>query len=113
MTKEQVIKNRETFGKFGPYKLFLDNEVMFVSGVNKRAVIYDDENELVYEISANTDQYHSKTDKEIKCSGYDTIQYFMGYSTDKQYNDFLQELKSDNVLSSEEVDKIIDNFKFK
>lgn len=113
MTREQVIKNRNTFSEFGPYQLILDNEVRFMTGIDKRVMIFDDENELVYEISSNTCQYHNKTDKEIRCSGYDTIQYFAAYVVDSSFVEFLNNIESENVIDNSIKNEIIEKFKFK
>lgn len=111
MTKEQVIKMRAMYEKFGYYQIIVDNGKLMYDGIEGKELIWDDINELVHSIKRNDDQYHGVKDTIILTSSYETIQYFTTFHTPEQRKEFLETLQTDNVITEELKNKILETFK--
>lgn len=101
MTKEQIIKFRDQFGKgVNPMKVICDNEHIYYDNLESFfPIIWDDDNETLMQIQPNNhDQYSAPNlPYRISVSQYEHIQFI------EVYVDMKEATKSlDNLLLSDE-----------
>ena len=109
MIKADVVKFRdEACAGCKDIVVVCDNMIIF--STNTSFVVWDDDNERVYSIRANTGQYtQDGVPMEILCTSYENIQYIKGYTTTANLKNVLQDtFVGGGLIDNEKLDKIIE-----
>lgn len=108
MLKEEVIKFRDEACK-GSLSIIVTCDNMIVYSTATEFLIWDDDNEHLYAIRANTDHYNQdKAPIEISCTKYDNIQYIEGNISAANLKTVLDDFfVANNLITEEQKTKVI------
>ena len=108
MLKDDVIKFRDQACK-GANNLIVTCDNMFVYSNTSDFLIWDDDNECLYAIRANTDHYNQdQFPMEISCTSYENIQYIECNISNANLEAVLNEFfVANNLIDEERKNKII------
>ena len=115
MEKAQIIKLRELYKDTG-YTITGDNIELFVNKPETKAakefILWDDTNEIVYSIRIN---HHYSTQKDypvlIQAATYDIIQYIGTSMNVAQFEQIMNNIKSEVMCDTSSVDEIVQAYK--
>ena len=110
MLKEEVIKFRDEACK-GSTNITVTCDNMIIYSNATEFLIWDDDNEHLYAIRANTDHYNQDdSPMEISCTKYDNIQYIECHISGENLKTVLDEFFIANSLIDENQKEKIINF---
>lgn len=107
MTKDQVIKLRDEINA-NSNGIIITMDNMMVFSDKAEFVIWDDDNEYIHCIRANTG-YHTQAQSpvEVVSSTYEHIQYITGYINSKNAISLVEDFASNNLMDEETKTKAI------
>lgn len=110
MTLEQVTYLRELYDD--NILIFADNAKFFNVNAEKTHVIWDDSKEIVHAIRTNTNYYtQNKNPIQVESFPYEMIQYIGTTDSVEDLEAFLNKLKLGSLVTDEQINDILDDFK--